>query len=427
MNMLSMVLSTLCLCLSSFVSYGMEIKQVVTSQNIANKRLLHAATVGNIVEIKKLLNNADLNTKNMNQCTPLYLASFNNHTQAACMLILAGADVNIQTVYQERPLVCAIKNQNIGLVNALIKSQAQVNISDEMGTGILTLAIQQALMNADAIAIISALLNAGSTQKEEALLDIMKNIYYKSYNCTYDKKERKRRNDNYFKVIELLIKVGVNINISNQDKSTPLMCAIEQNNFNVAQLYVQYGADVNSKDIRNNTAFTYAHNNKNIIILDLLVKAKAEISLYDEETLQALKLMINSGYFSTAIAVLNPNPKGSDSKKIEMLLMMHNRSCCMLSELPKDVLKVIITFAYPEYAMDVSILINLPASQLVESISVEDLAVLINRNLICRDTIVNAWQSKIEQVMISLTRYIGCARNRFKEKALQEIKQLLGC
>jgi hypothetical protein len=282
-------------------------------------------------------------------------------------------------------------------------------------------------MNADAFAIISALLNAGSTQKEEALLDIMKNIYYKSYNCTYDKKERKRRNDNYFKVIELLIKVGVNINISNQDKSTPLMCAIEQNNFNVAQLYVQYGADVNSKDIRNNTAFTYAHNNKNIIILDLLVKAKAEISLYDEETLQALKLMINSGYFSTAIAVLNPNPKGSDSKKIEMLLMMHNRSCCMLSELPKDVLKVIITFAYPEYAMDVSILINLPASQLVESISVEDLAVLINRNLICRDTIVNAWQSKIEQVMISLTRYIGCARNRFKEKALQEIKQLLGC
>lgn len=376
----------------NFLSHGMEVAPNLRIKKVANIRLLHAAAMGNSAEVKQLImqNIADVNTQNINQCTPLHLACANNHTTVALALIAAGADVNSVDGIGETALVCAVKNKNAQLVYALINTNANVNVRNEDGNNILNLAVRSHI-----IEIVKALIDNGSTQKEGALL-LAAYTYYTSNNCHYDSDEIRRLNGIYLDIVNFLIKAGADLNVQTQKKDyTPLIIACYKNNTEIALTLIEAGADVNSIDKEGDTALVCAVENENCTLLASLVKAGAEVNIYDQYGVAALTLAIKSGLPEISMALMNPVAKDTVRKKIEMILMIYYKRCSWLSVLPQEILKIVFTCAYPEFVLDSQFIKEVHPQVLVNTIPLDTLALLINKGTLNQDSILENWEKKV--------------------------------
>lgn len=81
---------------------------------------LHIAVrLNNLDNVKRLLNDKDLNKKDPYEDTPLLDAVRNNNTQISKLLICNGADINIKDKNNYTPLDIAVRNDNTHLVRIL--------------------------------------------------------------------------------------------------------------------------------------------------------------------------------------------------------------------------------------------------------------------------------------------------------------------
>lgn len=76
--------------------------------------------------------------------------------------------------------------------------------------------------------------------------------------------------NNDIKRLEQLIKQGVNINIQNQKKQSPIMVATYNNNIKMVEMLFKNGADVNLQDDYKNTPFLYAGATGQLEILKII-------------------------------------------------------------------------------------------------------------------------------------------------------------
>ncbi|KAK3104573.1 hypothetical protein FSP39_005194 [Pinctada imbricata] len=93
--------------------------------------LLISAERGRLDVVKILLNwvnhEEDVNSVNHQNCTPLLMATLNNHTKVCEVLLENNADINISNHKGYHPIHVASRNGNAKLVNRLIQNRANID------------------------------------------------------------------------------------------------------------------------------------------------------------------------------------------------------------------------------------------------------------------------------------------------------------
>jgi hypothetical protein len=207
--------------------------------------------------------------------------------------------------------------------------------------------------------------------------------------------------------VEQIITEGiVDVNSANEKGYTALMWAATFNkNTDITNALIKAGADINSVNKNGTTALMYAAMNNHIDIVNALIKADADINV-NKSGDTALTYAVKDRKFYVSTHIINPSQKSFATKKLETLLTIYNKNCSYFSLLPKEVLKIIITWMHPEYAMDRELLRCFHPDMLVDSIPVENLALLIKDGTLNQDPILAAWKKKIKGITESLK---GCA------------------
>jgi ankyrin repeat protein len=127
--------------------------------------LHNATTAGNARKLKKLLTaGADVNARDSEGDTCLYLACRDGWLDVVKLLVEHGADVNLPIAYRGMlPLGVASQRKNgrgpfVRIVELLVKKRADVDRRDGEGWPPLLIAIQQQCVD-----VVRALLNAGAS------------------------------------------------------------------------------------------------------------------------------------------------------------------------------------------------------------------------------------------------------------------------
>lgn len=118
-----------------------------------NTILLHASACGNLKEVKSaLLANADINTQDHHESTPLILAARNNHLEIVKHLLEQGADVDAYefpedqkyTTYNgQTASIYAVLNNNLAMLQLLFEYNASSNMADGVDQTLLSYAVQK--------------------------------------------------------------------------------------------------------------------------------------------------------------------------------------------------------------------------------------------------------------------------------------------
>ena len=156
-----------------------------------NVRLIDLIKAGKTDLVKKKIESgADVNVKNNNGYTPLFLASEKGYTEIVKLLLEYGADVNVKTNYENTPLYCASINGHTEIVKLLLDRGADVNVKNNNGY--------------------TPLLCASSNGHTE--------------------------------IVKLLLEHGADVNVKNNNGGTPLYWASSRGYTEVVTLLKQYGA-----------------------------------------------------------------------------------------------------------------------------------------------------------------------------------------
>lgn len=86
-----------------------------------NQQLLSAAEADNSAQVQTLLDRcAKINTQNDHKSTPLHLAAYKGHANAASLLLDRGAPINAQDDRQRTPLHVAAEKGHANIVSLLL-------------------------------------------------------------------------------------------------------------------------------------------------------------------------------------------------------------------------------------------------------------------------------------------------------------------
>jgi len=85
---------------------------------------------------------------------------------------------------------------------------------------------------------------------------------------------------NNFDIAEYLIKCGADVNICDEDETSPLHLAVIMQNLKICELFIKEGADVNKLDLDGNTPLHESVSYGNLEILTKLVNSGANVKPY---------------------------------------------------------------------------------------------------------------------------------------------------
>ena len=157
-----------------------------------NIKLIRSSMFGNREAVKKYIEDgADVNAKNSDGYTALYLASSNGRTEIVAMLLDAGANVNARTntnYWGSTALIRASENKHTEIVSMLLDNGADVNATDDDG--------------------------------DTALMRVI--------NCNEeDDRPWNHVENDIIEIVEMLLENGADVNVENKNRKTALKIAEE--------------------------------------------------------------------------------------------------------------------------------------------------------------------------------------------------------
>ena len=259
-----------------------------------------AAGKGNNEKVCKLLDKgADVNARDKKSgMTPLFATVMPNHTKTATLLINRGADVNIPNNDDTTPLHLAAMACQSAMVALLIDSGADVNARGNDGeTPLHRVALTAHLIENSSWEshlkdrfekVIALLVDRGAdvnARKKDGRTPLYQALWivtnYSMLGHPGWESSREVVEDRLEKVIALFIDRGADINIPDNDDTTPLNRATEKGFAKVADLLRKHGAigaDVNSQ-----------HKNDDALAVEPLTKALGDEDEDKRERAEALK------------------------------------------------------------------------------------------------------------------------------------------
>ncbi len=260
--------------------------------------LLEAATSGHIEIVKTLLDaGAKANKRALN--SKLLEAAQKNNLKIAASLLQAHANVDtVDDYYKQTALMIAASQGHTEMVNLLLEEFADTQIRDKDGNTaimhasnpeILDILLNQeininatnwngntALMiaaNKGNVAMVDALLSSGAKNIDQKILDHM---FIRDAGLDINK-------------INVLLKLGANVDVTNEFGATKLTSAAENNKTEIVRMLLNAKANINHRDRNDYTPLTKSalHGRINIPTIKFLLQENAEIQenmyTYDRE------------------------------------------------------------------------------------------------------------------------------------------------
>ncbi|MBV2146268.1 MAG: ankyrin repeat domain-containing protein, partial [Wolbachia endosymbiont of Pissodes strobi] len=246
--------------------------------------LLINARNGNLDKVKDLIaQDANLETKDNNDNTPLHNACNNDHLKVVEYLIEKGASLKAKNKDGKTPLDLAIQKGHTDIVQMIKQIQSDLNEK-------LLSAVKSSDLNK-----VEDLISQG------AILEVKDSngntlLHYASQN-------------NHLEVVEYLIKKGASLKAKNKDGETPLELAVQKNyigiieflkktqldldeellatvkgnDLNKVKALVSQGASLEAKDNSDNTPLHNACNNGHVKVVEYLIKEGASLKAKNKD------------------------------------------------------------------------------------------------------------------------------------------------
>jgi serine/threonine-protein phosphatase 6 regulatory ankyrin repeat subunit B len=271
--------------------------------------LLYASYNGHVAIVTLLLsagadpNHTDVNS---NRLTSLMDASYNGHVAIVTLLLSAGADPNHTDVNSGTALMEASARGHAAIVKALLDAGANVNQTNRDGDTALMLAQEQ--NHPEVVAMLEAAQNAPVDADEIV---------------------QAARDGNLERVRELLA-VGVNVNHTNANDSTPLLWASRMGHTAIVEMLLaaEPPANVNQANEFGMTALIYASIDNHRAVVEALLDAGANVNRAANDGWTAL-MWASWADHPTAVEMLlaagaNVNHASNDGRTALMIAQTQN-------------------------------------------------------------------------------------------------------
>ncbi len=249
---------------------------------VLNPALSNAAWGGNVAVVQVLLKaGADVNTLDPGSETPLMTAARTGNLDLVKLLVEAGADPN--TICDESPFTGALGMAAISghqevfdYLFTLVTNQEERVFAQEELTKVLH---QKKVEKTPNDELLISFFNAVFQKNIDAVRNLFSaGVNVNSYGQGGIAAIHQAAINGNFSIINLLIELGADVNIPNQDTGeTPLMMAVIVQNAWTMRALIRKGADVNAKDMYGNTALDLAedHPCAHPVLKKILLKAGA--------------------------------------------------------------------------------------------------------------------------------------------------------
>ena len=215
---------------------------------------------------------ADPSHHDTNGTSVLGIASMIGTTTIAKMLIDAGAGVNLGG-NETTSLILACEESREDIVNLLLQSGADPNLQTDTGQ---TALLSVDYSNCHSLGIVRSLLEAGAVVNTQDSNGWSGLAIACKYGC--------------YRIAELLIRYGADVQLSVFDKSTPLMIACHYRHEDIAALLLNSQADPNLLNGRKNTALMMACHQQLAQTVSLLLSSGVDPNLQSDKGWTALML-----------------------------------------------------------------------------------------------------------------------------------------
>ncbi len=320
-----------------------------------------AAAMGDVASIDLFIKyKSNLNVKDGIGATPLHLACFYGHLEAAKHLLNPKTKINDATKIKKSlvfydaettPLHAALASGNIDLVKWLIDNGADIHLKTKFGCDCYFFAAR-----------------GGNPEIIQFLADLGLQIPKLGVYGNFPLLEAVKKNS--YEAVELLLKLGSPIR-EPQGHEAPLIKAVENNYLEMRSLLIQYGAipldfkgNISQAARSNDTTYINEYFQAKKDLNTIFSGATALMSAAANGRVEAVKLLLSLG------ADVNINPSGTalhwalanEQYEIASLLLDHKMDCSAVDEHGNSVLFKVMFSKVPNRIMMVKRMIELGAN-----------------------------------------------------------------
>lgn len=219
---------------SDMVKFLLDNGAKVESKNIQDETpLMIALYMGNTNTVLHLLNKgANVNTKDNNEVSVLMIAAYTGNTDSFTnVLNKYKGDINQKDNFGRTALRWAAKGGNLAIVELLLAKGASCNLADAAGETPLMSAAHRGEIKMTKCLLEKgkAKINACGDDGRTALIWALKNRSYRN---------------NSANMVRLLVEKGANINAKAKNEETPLSFAMKENKQDIINYLIDKGADL---------------------------------------------------------------------------------------------------------------------------------------------------------------------------------------
>ncbi|XP_015126168.1 ankyrin repeat and death domain-containing protein 1A [Diachasma alloeum] len=252
-----------------------------TARILKNDLLLHEAVIKNEPEtVRKVLQETvAVDSRNNYGRAPIHWAASRGNTEIIEMLIRAECDIEARDKFGMRPLHMAAWYGHLEAVRMLIDAGASVTAVNKKKYTLLMCASRG--NNADVI---------------EYLTGAVETLNIDAIDCTGATALHHAAVSGNPGVIEALSKIPeIKLDVTDKKQQTPLHCSCADGHGEAVEILIKLGANLNSQDKDGNTPMHVATRMRYTGIVQTLLKANADIEIADEAGLTALHVAASQG------------------------------------------------------------------------------------------------------------------------------------
>ncbi|RLV61048.1 ankyrin repeat domain-containing protein [Parashewanella curva] len=275
--------------LSSIQAFVRAGANVNAKNNLGNTPLGYAVCCQRPQIVRLLLaNGAEVNARNNQTTTPLKYAVNKGDLKIVRLLLRSGANPNIRNQNGVSPLASASRHGHFEIMQLLLKAKADPNTQDASGKSPLYYAIQS--NNIPALELLTSNGAFCSSHREQQAIapHFIKAI--KNYKSD---------------LVEMCIKVGVDVNGVRNQEETPLIIAAGLGSSDVVKQLLDAGAVVDKQDKRGFTALQIAAKNGQLDIVKQLLLAKANTDIQTKDGWSALHYAAQNGHYPIVMKLVH--------------------------------------------------------------------------------------------------------------------------
>ena len=240
---------------------------------------------------------ADVNTRDDEGSTPLYLAAENGRLQVVRMLLEHGANVGAEDNQGKTPLHGAAKAGRVEVVRMLLEHGANVGAEDNQGKTPLHGAVKDGWVEVVRMLLehganVGAEDNQGKTPlhgaAEDGMVEVVRMLLEHGANVGAEDNQDKTPlhgavKDGWVEVVRMLLEHGANIGAEDNQGKTPLHGAAENWTVQVVRVLLEHGANVGVEDSQGRTPLHGAAEHGRVEAVRMLLEHGANVGAEDNQ------------------------------------------------------------------------------------------------------------------------------------------------